>query len=469
MPGGTPAYAGRVTDDVSETTLTLSGHLPAGAADFVDLPVSVPPGVREIAVSYGYDRPEVAGGALGNACDIGIFDPHGFRGWSGGAREEFVVGAGRATPGYLPGPLPAGEWRIVLGPYTVAAPGLDYTVTVTLRHGDGGEEPAAVQRPRYPAARAKGRGRAWYRGDCHLHTVHSDGARTPHELVEAARAARLDFIVTTEHNTTSAHGEFGPLAGEDLLVLTGEEITTRNGHLLALGTEPGVWFDWRFRARDPHAHERTARAIREAGGLVVPAHPYGPHLGSGWRFGYEEADALEVWNGTWTLDDEAALVTWDNLLGHRALPAMGNSDAHREPQVVGLPQTVVLADALERTAVLAGIRAGRCWIAESCDVDVSLSARSPDGRTAGIGERLAVAPQEVVTVTLEVSGVHDAMVRLVTDEGQVHLTGLPTEGGTVEWRTTAAASAYVRAEVRHAANGSMAALTNPVRLGAPTD
>ncbi len=447
----------------STETRVLAGRLEPGAEDFVELAVQVPPGIREIAVAYRYDRPTVPAGAQGNACDIGIVGPDGFRGWSGGAREEFVVGAERATPGYLAGPVEPGEWRVLLGPYTVARQGLAYEVTVTLRSGapDGG-----APRPSYPAGRARGRGRAWYRGDCHLHTVHSDGARTPAELVAAARAAGLDFIVSTEHNTTSAHGEFGPLAGDDLLVLTGEEITTRNGHLLALGTEPGVWFDWRFRARDPQAYARTARAIRAAGGLVVPAHPYGPHLGSGWKFGFEDADALEVWNGTWTLDDEAALATWDNLLGHRALPAMGNSDAHREPQVVGLPQTVVLADGLDRDAVLAGIRAGRSWIAESSGVDLSFTARASGGRTAGVGERLAVAPDEPVTVVLEVTGVADAVVRLVTDEGQAHLVlAEPAERHRVEWTTTASASAYVRAEVRHAADGSMAALTNPVRLG----
>ena len=46
--------------------------------------------MRELAVSYSYDRPPVAPGVPGNACDIGIFDERGtavngrgFRGWSG--------------------------------------------------------------------------------------------------------------------------------------------------------------------------------------------------------------------------------------------------------------------------------------------------------------------------------------------------------------------------------------------------
>lgn len=55
----------------------------------------------------------------------------------------------------------------------------------------------------FPSARAVGRGAAWYRGDCHVHSVHSDGELTPEELAVRARAAGLDFIATTEHNSAA--------------------------------------------------------------------------------------------------------------------------------------------------------------------------------------------------------------------------------------------------------------------------
>lgn len=40
----------------------------------------------------------------------------------------------------------------------------------------------------------------------HLHTVHSDGRRLPSEVAAGARAARLDYIVSADHNTSSAAG-----------------------------------------------------------------------------------------------------------------------------------------------------------------------------------------------------------------------------------------------------------------------
>lgn len=470
-------------------THTITGHLPTGAPDFVYLPVQVPRGVRQLDVSYSYDKPTVPAGTPGNSCDVGVFDERGvrlggpgFRGWSGGFRTSFSINAGEATPGYLPGPVNPGSWHVVLGPYQVAPQGLNYSVTVTLTYG----RPPAPFRPHYPPTRATGRGAAWYRGDCHLHTVYSDGKRLPAEVAAAARAAKLDFIVSTDHNTSSSHAVWGDYAGDDLLIITGEEITTRNGHYLGLGLRPGQWIDWRYRARDD-VIPAFVDQIHRSGGLYVPAHPYCAYVACSWMFGYEQADAVEVWNGPWTEDDESAVRTWEGMLvsavrgGRRFVPAMGNSDAHSEPQVVGLPHNVVMATALTRDAILAGLRSGRSWLAESADVQLSVLA-SGGGRSAGIGERLRVDASTPVTVTAEVAGVPNGTVRVITDEGQLHQESLPASGsGTVAYHTTASLAAYVRVEVRHPlpdgspGNGNtvgttlqfgpMAALSNPILLG----
>ncbi|MET9670132.1 CehA/McbA family metallohydrolase [Streptomyces sp. NPDC006475] len=471
-----PAGAG---DNTGDHTEVVRGTLPPGSPDFVYLPVEIPRGVRELHVAYSYERPVVPPGTQGNALDIGIFDERGtalggkgFRGWSGGARTEFFIRADEATPGYIPGPVRAGTWHIALGPYTVAPQGLAYEVTITLRYGAPGRTP----KPIYPPERAKGRGRAWYRGDCHVHSVHSDGRRTLAEIATLARAAGLDFINSSEHNTHSAHAHWADLAGDDLLILMGEEVTTRNGHVLALGTDPGTFVDWRYRAKD-NRFGHYAGEIRRAGGLVVPAHPHATCIGCNWKFGFGEADALEVWNGPYTPDDEVSLADWDSTLAVAArsrgrwTPAMGNSDAHRDPDPIGTPQTVVLADDLTREAILEGISAGRSYVAESKAVSLSFSATGGRGKQAGIGERLRVDEDTPVTVRLEVTGAPGCSARFVTDQGVLHTVTLPASGtGTVEWRTTPEYATYVRAEVRHPVlvpglPGPLAAFTNPVFLG----
>ncbi|MEU0246797.1 CehA/McbA family metallohydrolase [Streptomyces sp. NPDC006235] len=466
--------------DGDQESRTVRGTLPPGSPDFVYVPVEVPAGVRELKVAYTYDRPSVPAGTTGNALDIGIFDDRGtelggrgFRGWSGGARTDFFIRADEATPGYIPGPVREGTWHIALGPYTVAPQGLSYEITITLTYGEPGE----TVRPVYPPDRARGRGRAWYRGDCHLHSWYSDGRRTPAEIGALARAAGLDFINSSEHNTHSAHAHWSNVAGDDLLVMLGEEVTTRNGHVVALGTDPGTFVDWRYRARD-NRFGRFAHRIRRAGGLVVPAHPHATCVGCNWKFGFGEADAVEVWNGPYTPDDEVTLADWDSMLvasvrdGRDWIPAMGSSDAHRDPDAVGHPQTVVLADDLTRQAIQEGIRAGRSYVAESAKVELSFRASGGRGAHAGIGERLRVDRDTPVTVRLEVTGAPRCTVRFVTDQGVLHTSApLPVSGsGAVEWRTTPSYAAYVRAELRHEAAagpvpGALAAFTNPIFLG----
>ncbi|MFE7129944.1 CehA/McbA family metallohydrolase [Streptomyces sp. NPDC057638] len=466
MTLGGVSFANAAPRDSGEVTRVVTGTLPPGAPDYVYLPVEVPRGVREIHVSYSYERPAVPVGTLGNALDIGIFDERGtdlggegFRGWSGGARSEFFVRADDATPGYVPGPVSEGTWHIVLGPYTVAPQGLGYAVTVTLRFGESGETPEPV----YPPERARGRGRAWYRGDCHLHSWYSDGRRTPAEIGALARAAGLDFINTSEHNTHAAHPHWAAVAGPDLLVLTGEEITTRNGHVVALGTDPGTFVDWRYRAGE-NRFGRFAREIRRAGGLVVPAHPHATCLGCNWKFGLGEADVVEVWNGSWGTDDEVAVQAWDATLARGGwIPAMGSSDTHRHPDPVGTPQTVVLAETLSRAAILEGLRRGRSYVAESRAVTLALTASDGRGRTRGMGGRLTVDADTPVTVRAEVSGAPGTVLRLLTDQGVVRTEAVGATGHAVAtWATTPQNAAYTRVEVRRA--GAMVALSNPVFL-----
>ncbi|MFJ4184990.1 CehA/McbA family metallohydrolase [Kitasatospora sp. NPDC089509] len=323
----------------------------------------------------------------------------------------------------------------------------------------------------FPPARAVGRGAAWYRGDCHVHSVHSDGELTPEELAVRARAAGLDFIATTEHNSVAAPGVWGQVAADDLLILLGEEVTTRTGHWLALGLGPGQVVDWNHQVRDGLVDECLDQ-VHRVGGLCVAAHPHAPYPSGDFMFPFHGFDVVEVWNGLWrsdrpwNADNEAALAEWGRSLAADLRtgswrPAMGNSDAHLEGQL-GTPHTVVFAEELSTAAVLAGIRAGRSWIAESAEVDVSFTARA-DGRVAGVGERLATRGGPV-EVRAAVRGVPAGTVSFRTDRGKVHRAPLPGDGaGAVCWDTTAEESAFVRIEVRRP-DGQAAALTNPIIL-----
>jgi hypothetical protein len=153
----------------------------------------------------------------------------------------------------------------------------------------------AVSESELPPTRVAGRGRGWYRGDCHVHSVYSDGKLTPEHLATGAREAGLDFIATTEHNTSDAHGAWGRHAGDDLLVILGEEVTTQTGHWLALGIHPGQVVDWRYRVRDQMV-DRHLDQVHRAGGLCVAAHPHVPYASGVFMYPYQGFDVVEVWN-----------------------------------------------------------------------------------------------------------------------------------------------------------------------------
>lgn len=315
------------------------------------------------------------------------------------------------------------------------------------------------------------RGRGWYRGDCHVHSIYSDGRLEPRQLVAGARAAGLDFVATTEHNMAAAHEVWSSLATDDLLVILGEEVTTETGHWLALGLEPEQVVEWRYRARD-EVVDRHVCGVHEAGGLCVAAHPHAPYVSGQFMYPYREFDVVEVWNGPWTsdvpwqADNEAAVAEWGrglaaDIASGRWRPAMGNSDTHLDGQI-GIPHTVVLADDLGVDAILAGLRAGRSWISGSASVELSVTACA-GGRVAGIGECL-VTGDEPVTVRVDVAGVPSGVVSFHTDQGIAQRETLPADGpASLEWRTTAERSSFVRVEVRHPGR-TMAALTNPVVL-----
>jgi len=454
--------------------LAFSGRFGFGIYRWAYLPFDVPTGVQRIRVSTSHRSFSFAGVAR-NVLDLGIFGPAGhdlgnaagFRGWSGGARDRFEISSAYATPGYLAGPIEPGPWAVALGPVVLSPWGMAWEAQVTLERGPSASRPPeseAVQ----PIPITSATGARWYRGDLHLHTVHSDGERHPEELASAARAGGLDFIVSTEHNTNSANRVWPACHTSGLLVIPGEEVTTRHGHWLAVGLPPGAWVDWRYGPSDG-VFPRFVAEVRDGGGLVVAAHPSVPLPGAAWEFGFDDVDALEVWNGRWNLDDEFSLRTWQRLLRQgRHLTAVGGSDSHGEHQQVGLPQTVVHAEELSTPAIIDGLRGGRSYLARSSDVALELTASCPSGDgVAGPGQTLRVPCDGRVTVTAVISGAAGADVALITAEGRVRRATVGSDRARVQWELDAGAARFARLEIREAQRrplGSMVALTNPIWL-----
>jgi predicted metal-dependent phosphoesterase TrpH len=168
------------------------------------------------------------------------------------------------------------------------------------------------------------------RADLHMHTNFSDGWPSPAELVDhVMRRTDLDVIAVTDHDTIE-----GALRARDRAarrrgphVIVGEEVSSRDGHILAL------FLETRIKPGMPAA--ATVNAIHEQGGIAIAAHPFwrtvrqvrtGPVHGVGWLAAELDFDAVEVENATPGFYVFNRLARRLNLgLG---APEIGSSDAH---------------------------------------------------------------------------------------------------------------------------------------------
>ncbi|MGI9089436.1 MAG: PHP domain-containing protein [Chthoniobacterales bacterium] len=165
--------------------------------------------------------------------------------------------------------------------------------------------------------------------DLHTHTFFSgDGVSSPEENIAAARAKGLHGFAVTDHNTCDAvtyllekglMREDG-LPVDDFLIIPGQEVTTREGHLLCIGaTIPDL--------KGTPARE-VCEIIHERGGLAIPPHPY-DLFRAGIRFPVLETlpiDALEVFNAATTLRRYNSFAF--DYAKLRGLPMTAASDAH---------------------------------------------------------------------------------------------------------------------------------------------
>lgn len=167
----------------------------------------------------------------------------------------------------------------------------------------------------------------------HVHTYRSyDAHIRPKELIVHAGKQGLDGVVITDHNTLDGLSEFRRI--NDLLIIPGVEVTTAQGHVLAINVcQP-------FRAFESFAE--TVDQIHGAGGLAVVAHPTAffkgiPESAIGRIF-----DAMEVVNSS-AFPFSFSVRKNRRIAAKLGLPQTGGSDAHCANEV-GMAYTMVEAD-----------------------------------------------------------------------------------------------------------------------------
>jgi hypothetical protein len=427
----------------------------------------MPPGAGRVDIDLSFSPAGEHG--LSNMLTLTVFDSAGFRGavHRGGANHHVSIGPAGATPGYVAGPLPAGEWVAQIDTHMIMpGHGVDYRLSVEIGPATELAQPARRQTGTRPR-----RGRGWYRGDLHSHTDHSDAdSRGVADLVAWARGYKLDFIFLTDHNTTSGLAEIEPLGGADLLTAGGLELTTFWGHALCLGGRD--WVDWRIQPGGGQMAS-IAEHARSTQQLFVIAHPMSmgdPQCtGCSWRYGEMmpgNARAVEIWNGPWSGDsnNEPALALWYDWLNQGLrMVATAGSDTHSNSDYAEGPGfSVVGAEALTEAALLTAIRAGRLYLSSGPNVSFEVS----DGERGrwGIGETVAAAARTFTAAASWAGCPPGAHAHLLAN-GRLLDTRPADAAGRHEWRIAPGQADWMVIEIR-AAGGAMLAITNPIFLSA---
>ncbi len=393
---------------------------------YILAPFDVPPGIVSITVTFHY-----TGREQHTTLDLGLFDPERFRGWSGGNKSTFTVSETNATPSYLPGPIIPGKWKLIIG-----VPNIRQNVTshyeaeiyFTRRDGEQSFTDKSLRT-----------GPAWYRGDLHMHTAHSDGSclsqsgrKVPCPVfltAEAAAERGLDFIAVTDHNTDSHYDALRELQPyfDKLLFIPGREITTFWGHANLFG--PTQFFD--FRVGDTTSTQSLFERAEKMGAVLSINHPNAPTgeecMGCGWT-PQQQIDprlihVIEAVNGGDEYGPRQSVSFWEKYLnqGFR-VTAIGGSDNHNaqipegKTNAIGRPTTVIYANDLSVHSLLDAIRKGHVFIDLSASRDRLLDVSAEDnGEKAVMGDTLAAPANSTIKIFAHIVACEGLRLRFLLD------------------------------------------------------
>ncbi len=190
-----------------------------------------------------------------------------------------------------------------------------------------------------------------YAGDIHHHSIYSspvwggtdDVSESCEEVSFSMQAKGLTFGALSDHHNILNHKEWKATESKDFLPIPSKEISTSNGHVLALGVDE---YDVIYRI--PEAKDRTEKYLRDEfvritdeikahGGLAQLNHPRDLSISISWNRDFYDMtgifETIEIWNGSnpmyYGTTDAMAADFWRDLLEKgEFIPATTGSDTH---------------------------------------------------------------------------------------------------------------------------------------------
>jgi hypothetical protein len=191
----------------------------------------------------------------------------------------------------------------------------------------------------------------WF--ELHSHSWYSKGkilgeesVDSPIQMVKEARRKGLQGIAITDHDSFKNWNPLKNLKFNDFVVIPGEEIYTKQGHLIGLGITEEI--------KPKQDVLETIDKIHSQGGIAIAPHPF--DIG---RFGIgnfaKYADAIEIFNSGNM--DRISNLRAKKFAKKVRKPAVVGTDAHMK-EVIGRSATKLQAD-FDLDSILKAIKNGK--------------------------------------------------------------------------------------------------------------
>ena len=205
----------------------------------------------------------------------------------------------------------------------------------------------------------------FFKGNTHMHTTVSDGAKSPEDACTLYKSMGYDFVVQTDHWKVSPERMH-----DGMLVMQGTEFDVyppnQTAHIVAVGVTPAV-LEMGF-SKQGEA-QPIIDGINADGGCAILAHPTWSMNTPQYMMSLHGLTAAEIYNtfsgAPWNSDraDASALLDVTATNGC-LLPLVAADDVHRYTGEAGRSYIMVQAEKCESRAIVDAMKAGRFYASQ---------------------------------------------------------------------------------------------------------
>jgi len=189
--------------------------------------------------------------------------------------------------------------------------------------------------------------------DLHIHSQYSEDATgSPKEIMKLVQKKGLQGMAITDHNSIKGALEALKLGSKDFVIVPGLEISTADGHFLALGIKENI-----IRGLSV---EETVEEILDKGGIPIVPHLFRRMSGikkEKLETIHKKIPAMEVFNGC---SLPKTNIKTANIAREFNLGGIGGSDAH-DPLYAGYGYTIIESTDMSVDSILTEINKKKTW------------------------------------------------------------------------------------------------------------